>query len=119
MNSTKFNRRRFLGASAALTVAPYVRTSRAAGSLAVGFWDHWVPGANEALAKLCNEWAAKEKVDLKVDFIAQEFNHVDELLRLRYLPCMTPKRPASHRDRNDDFRVILRLRIRMMRLSDA
>ena len=74
MNSTKFNRRRFLGASAALTMAPYLRTSRAAGSLAVGFWDHWVPGANEALAKLCNEWAAKEKVDLKIDFITSQGN---------------------------------------------
>ena len=74
MKPTKFNRRRFLGASAAVAVAPYVRTSRAAGSLAVGFWDHWVPGANEALAKLCNEWAAKEKVDLKVDFITSQGN---------------------------------------------
>ena len=74
MGSNKFNRRRFLGASAAAAVAPYIRTSRAAGSLAVGFWDHWVPGANDALTKLCNEWAAKEKVDLKVDFITSQGN---------------------------------------------
>jgi len=31
-----------------------------------------VPGANDALTKLCNEWAAKEKVDLKVDFITSQ-----------------------------------------------
>ncbi|MSQ60047.1 MAG: extracellular solute-binding protein [Betaproteobacteria bacterium] len=74
MNARKFNRRRFLGASPALAVAPYIRTSRAAGSLVVGFWDHWVPGANEALAKLCNEWAAKEKVGLKIDFITSQGN---------------------------------------------
>ena len=74
MNSNSFNRRRFLGASAAVAVAPYIRTSHAAGSLAVGFWDHWVPGANDALAKLCNEWAAREKVDLKIDFITSQGN---------------------------------------------
>ena len=48
---------------------PFVRGAHAAGKLAVGFWDHWVPGANEPLEKLCREWAEREKVDLKVDFI--------------------------------------------------
>jgi ABC-type glycerol-3-phosphate transport system substrate-binding protein len=69
-------RRRFLAASAAgsaaIMVAPFVRTSRAAGALSVGFWDHWVPGANAVLTKLCNEWAAKEKVDLKIDYITSQ-----------------------------------------------
>jgi len=69
MGSSGFNRRRFLTTAAAAAVAPHVRTSHAAGSLAVGFWDHWVPGANDVLARLCKEWAAKEKVELKVDFI--------------------------------------------------
>jgi len=68
------DRRRFLSASAAALAAPYVRTSRAAGSLSVGFWDHWVPRANDGLTKLCNEWAAKEKVDLKIDFITSQGN---------------------------------------------
>src|SRR5438552_19065812 len=66
------SRRRFLSASAAAMAAPYVHTSRAAGSLAVGFWDHWVPGANDTLTKLCNEWAAKEKVDIKIDYITSQ-----------------------------------------------
>src|SRR5258706_14604395 len=78
MAITKFNRRGFLAAtaaaSAATVVAPLVRTSHAAGTLSVGFWDHWVPGANDGLAKLCNEWAAKEKVDLKIDFITSQGN---------------------------------------------
>ena len=69
-----FDRRRFLSASAAALAAPYVRTSRAAGSLSVGFWDHWVPRANDGLTKLCNEWAAKEKVDLKIDYITSQGN---------------------------------------------
>src|SRR5204862_7299929 len=66
------DRRRFLSASAAAMAAPYVRTSHAAGSLAVGFWDHWVPGANDTLTKLCNEWAAKEKVEIKIDYITSQ-----------------------------------------------
>ena len=69
-----FDRRRFLSTSAAAVAAPYVRTSHAAGSLAVGFWDHWVPGANDTLTKLANEWAAKEKVDLKIDYITSQGN---------------------------------------------
>jgi ABC-type glycerol-3-phosphate transport system substrate-binding protein len=55
--------------TAALLSAPFVRGAHAAGRLSVGFWDHWVPGANEPLAQLCREWADKEKVDLKIDFI--------------------------------------------------
>jgi ABC-type glycerol-3-phosphate transport system substrate-binding protein len=78
MSPRRFDRRRFLASSAAAATAavagPYVRTSHAAGSLAVGFWDHWVPGANDALAKLCREWAAKEKVDIKIDFITSQGN---------------------------------------------
>jgi len=69
MSAQRINRRRFLTTAAAAVAAPYVHTSHAAGSLSVGFWDHWVPGANDVLAKLCREWAAKEKVDLKIDFI--------------------------------------------------
>jgi ABC-type glycerol-3-phosphate transport system substrate-binding protein len=74
MASSAFNRRRFIKSAAAAVVAPHVRTSHAAGSLAVGFWDHWVPGANEVLTKLCQEWAAKENVDLKIDYITSQGN---------------------------------------------
>ncbi len=52
-----------------LLATPFVRSAHAAGKLSVGFWDHWVPGANEPLEKLCREWAEKEKVELKTDFI--------------------------------------------------
>jgi len=76
MSKPKFNRRRFLATSAAATAtavtAPYIRTSHAAGKLAVGFWDHWVPGANDVLTKMCQEWAAKEKVDIKIDYIPSQ-----------------------------------------------
>src|SRR6202035_3222718 len=56
-------------ASAALLAAPYVRGAHAAGTLSVGFWDHWVPGGNEASRKICEEWAEKNKVAIKIDYI--------------------------------------------------
>jgi ABC-type glycerol-3-phosphate transport system substrate-binding protein len=75
-SSKKFTRRRFLAttaaASAATLVPPYIRSAHAAGKLSVGFWDHWVPGANDTLTKICNEWAAKEKVDIKIDYITSQ-----------------------------------------------
>ncbi|NCX62577.1 MAG: ABC transporter substrate-binding protein, partial [Betaproteobacteria bacterium] len=60
--------------SAAAVAAPYVHSSRAAGSLSIGFWDHWVPGANDATTELAKEWAAKEKVDIKIDYITSQGN---------------------------------------------
>src|SRR5216684_4934911 len=64
-------RRTVLRTAAATTLlaTPFIRGAHAAGKLSVGFWDHWVPGANEPLEKLCREWAEKEKIDLKLDFI--------------------------------------------------
>ena len=51
---------------------PFVHGAYAAGKLSCGFWDHWVPGANEPLAKLCREWADREKVELTVDLITSQ-----------------------------------------------
>jgi len=69
-------RRRVIGtaALAATTAiaAPYVRGAYAAGKLNVAFWDHWVPGANDAMTKLCNEWANKEKVEIKIDYVTSQ-----------------------------------------------
>jgi hypothetical protein len=58
--------------SAALITAPYVRGAYAAGKLSMGFWDHWVPGANETLTALINEWAEKEKVEAQIDYITSQ-----------------------------------------------
>ncbi len=78
MGQTAQGRRKFIRhsakVSAAAIAAPYVRTSHAAGSLSIGFWDHWVPGANQALTDLCNEWGAREKVEMKIDFITSQGN---------------------------------------------
>jgi ABC-type glycerol-3-phosphate transport system substrate-binding protein len=65
-------RRTVLHATALATTmltSPFVRGAQAAGKLSVGFWDHWVPGANEPLERLCRSWADREKIDLKLDFI--------------------------------------------------
>src|SRR5947209_3114627 len=70
-------RRSLLKAAAASTAttsftAPFVHGAHAAGTLSLGFWDHWVPGANDTLTKLCNEWGAKEKVEVKIDYITSQ-----------------------------------------------
>ena len=78
MVSMKVNRRRFVAgtaaASAALVAAPFVRSANAAGKLSVGFWDHWVPGANKATEALVKEWAEKNKVEVSTDFITSQGN---------------------------------------------
>jgi len=74
---SKVGRRSFLKTGAAASVAlafPYIRTSHAAGALTIGFWDHWVPGANDTLTKLCMDWGKKEKVDVKIDYITSQGN---------------------------------------------
>ena len=46
----------------------------AAGKLSIGFWDHWVPGANKTSEALVQEWAAKEKVEVQIDYITSQGN---------------------------------------------
>jgi ABC-type glycerol-3-phosphate transport system substrate-binding protein len=72
----KMSRRKFVAttaaASATMIAAPFVRGAHAAGKLTVGFWDHWVPGGNKASQALCDEWAAKNKVEVKIDYITSQ-----------------------------------------------
>ena len=76
--SRRLSRRQFVAATAAtsatLVTAPYVRGAYAAGKLSIGFWDHWVPGANKASTDLVNEWAEKEKVEVQIDYITSQGN---------------------------------------------
>jgi ABC-type glycerol-3-phosphate transport system substrate-binding protein len=80
MASRKVSRRRFVAgtavASTAFVAAPFVRGANAAGKLSVGFWDHWVPGANKATQDLVKEWGEKEKVDVTLDFITSQGNKI-------------------------------------------
>jgi ABC-type glycerol-3-phosphate transport system substrate-binding protein len=56
-------------AGAAAIAAPHVRGAFAGGKLAVGAWDHWVPGANDTMTRLCAEWGARSRVDVQIDYI--------------------------------------------------
>ena len=78
MKRRALTRRQFVATTTAASVgmiaAPYVRGAHAAGSLTIGLWDHWVPGANDVALKIIQEWGEKEKVDVKVDFITSQGN---------------------------------------------
>ncbi|MBS0520888.1 MAG: extracellular solute-binding protein [Proteobacteria bacterium] len=78
MGFKKVSRRGFVGGTAALSsvmvAAPFVRGAHAAGKLSIGFWDHWVPGANKATQKLVQEWGEKEKVEVQIDYITSQGN---------------------------------------------
>ncbi|MBY9045484.1 hypothetical protein K7460_29740, partial [Pseudomonas fluorescens] len=81
MSRKTLTRRQFVAAtamsSAALISAPYVRGAYAAGKLSIGFWDHWVPGANKASTDLVNEGAAKEKVEASIDYITSNNKKIE------------------------------------------
>jgi ABC-type glycerol-3-phosphate transport system substrate-binding protein len=75
--SNKMTRRGVLKSAAVVAASsalplPFMHGAFAAGSVSVAFWDHWVPGANDAMTKLCNEWAAKEKVEVKIDYVTSQ-----------------------------------------------
>src|SRR3954467_7053981 len=72
----RMTRRRFLATTAAATAIamPHVRGAHAAGKLSMGFWDHWVPGANNTTTALVNEWAEQEKVEVSIDYITSVGN---------------------------------------------
>src|SRR5712672_2775619 len=78
MSRRKLSRRQFVAAtalsSAALIAAPYIRGAHAAGKLTLGFWDHWVPDANNASTALVKEWAEKEKAEVSIDYITTQGN---------------------------------------------
>src|SRR5260370_5444026 len=60
--------------AAGLVASAFVRSANAAGNLTIGLWDHWVPGANDVQSAIIKEWADKEKVDEKVDYITSQGN---------------------------------------------
>jgi hypothetical protein len=56
-------------AAAGTIAAPYIKTAHSAGRLELGMWDHWVPGANDVLAQMCQEWGQQNNVEVQLDFI--------------------------------------------------
>src|SRR5215467_7378795 len=76
MQKNKLSRRGVVagGVAASFLSAPFVRSANAAGSLSIGMWDHWVPGANEVQTAIIKEWADKQKVDVQIDYITSQGN---------------------------------------------
>ena len=78
MAHKKLTRRKFVAGTAAVGAstfaAPFVRRANAAGTITIGLWDHWVPGANDEMTKIINEWSEKEKVEVKIDYITSQGN---------------------------------------------
>jgi len=65
-----------LGATAAGLPLVHVRTAGAAGRLRVALWDHWVPAGNDAMRKLVDAWAEKNKVEVQLDFLTAIGNKI-------------------------------------------
>src|SRR6185312_185391 len=103
MSSTRISRRSVLKTaalgSAAAIAAPYVSGAYAAGTITMGCWDHWVPGANKTLDKLCKEWGEKNKVEVQIDYITSQ-GEKDKLTAAAEAQAGTGHDIMSHRDWN-------------------
>jgi hypothetical protein len=71
----------------------------AAGTITMGCWDHWVPGANKALDKLTKEWGDKNKVEVHIDYITSQ-GEKDKLTAAAEAQAGTGHDIMSHRDWN-------------------
>ena len=89
---SKFTRRNAvkLGAAAAVLPLVHIRTAGAAGKLNIGFWDHWVPGANDVMQKQVDTWAAQSKVAVTADFITSSGG------KLQLTPAAETQAKAGH-----------------------
>jgi len=79
-----------LGAAAAALPLVHIRTAGAAGKLNVGFWDHWVPNANDIMQEQVNAWAEKNKVEVNADFITSSGG------KLQLTPAAETQAKAGH-----------------------
>ena len=79
-----------LGAAAAALPLVHIRSAGAAGNLNIGFWDHWVPGANAVMQKQVDAWAQKNKVDVTADFITSTGG------KLQLTPAAETQAKAGH-----------------------
>jgi hypothetical protein len=85
--------------SVSAIATPHVRGGRAAGILTLGVWDHWVPGANNALTALCSEWGAKNSVEVRIDYITGQ-GEKDKLTAAAEAQAGAGHDIMSHRDWN-------------------
>ncbi|MBK1659820.1 ABC transporter substrate-binding protein [Paracraurococcus ruber] len=55
--------------AAGTLAAPMVHAQGTGGTIRVAFWDHWVPGGNDALKQLSAKWGEQNRVNVQLDFI--------------------------------------------------
>jgi ABC-type glycerol-3-phosphate transport system substrate-binding protein len=86
------SRRRAVKLGAATVALPlvHIRTAGAAGKLNIGFWDHWVPGANDVMQKQVTAWADKNKVEVNADYITSSGG------KLNLTPAAETQAKAGH-----------------------
>ncbi len=58
-----------LGAATAALPLVHIRPGRAAGKVAIAFWDHWVPAGNDVMRKQCEAFGKAHQVEVQADFI--------------------------------------------------
>ncbi len=58
-----------MAAAAAALPLVHIRTAGAAGKVSIGFWDHWVPAANDVMKLQCAAFGKANQVDVQADFI--------------------------------------------------
>ena len=58
-----------MAAAAAALPLVHIRTAGAAGKVSIGFWDHWVPAANDVMKQQCAAFGKANQVDVQADFI--------------------------------------------------
>jgi ABC-type glycerol-3-phosphate transport system substrate-binding protein len=79
-----------LAAAAATLPLVHIRTAAAAGKLSIGFWDHWVPGANKVMQAQVDAWSQKNKVEVTADFISSASG------KLQLTPAAETQAKAGH-----------------------
>ncbi len=76
LSKREATRRKVLKFGAAASVLPWVhvRSAKAAGTLSIFLWDHWVPATNATARQQIAAWAERNKVEVKLDFITSQGN---------------------------------------------
>ena len=72
-------RRQFMATTAArrwLSQPRMFLHAQAGGKLSIGFWDHWVPGANDATEELSRRGPRRRRSKSQIDFITSQGNKI-------------------------------------------
>ena len=64
------------GAAGAALPVFNVHSQGSAGVLRCAFWEHWVPAGNHVISELCEEWGAKNRVEVKIDRLVSAGNQI-------------------------------------------